>query len=185
MKKLSVLSAIILSVASGSVLADNHSFSVGYAQSKIQDFKNIRGVNLQYRYEWDSPASIMGSFSWMKGDGNQEYHSYGDSIKNQVDAKYYSLLTGPVWRINDYMSLYAAGGVAHVKADGKTAWTNVDGYFARENISKKSTSFAYAAGVMINPTSNITINAGYEGTRAKLGDNYSINGFNIGVGYRF
>ena len=31
----------------------------------------------------------------------------------------------------------------------------------------------------------ITINAGYEGTRAKLGDNYSINGFNIGVGYRF
>ena len=60
------------------------------------------------------------------------------------------------------MSLYAAGGVAHVKADGKTAWTNVDGYFARENISKKSTSFAYTAGVMINPTSNITINAGYE-----------------------
>ncbi|MEG9983134.1 Ail/Lom family protein, partial [Escherichia coli] len=56
MKKLSVLSAIILSVASGSVLADNHSFSVGYAQSKIQNFKNIRGVNLQYRYEWDSPV---------------------------------------------------------------------------------------------------------------------------------
>ncbi|WP_435526336.1 Ail/Lom family outer membrane beta-barrel protein [Escherichia coli] len=52
-------------------------------------------------------------------------------------------------------------------------------------MSKKSTSFAYAAGVMINPTSNITINVGYEGTRAKLGDNYSMNGFNIGVGYRF
>ena len=135
MKKLSVLSAIILSVASGSVLADNHSFSVGYAQSKIQDFKNIRGVNLQYRYEWDSPVSIMGSFSWMKGDGNQEYHSYGDSIKNQVDAKYYSLLTGPVWRINDYMSLYAAGGVAHVKADGKTAYCSKRDFYNRHRTS--------------------------------------------------
>lgn len=185
MKKLSVVSVIALSVVSGSVLADNHTFSVGYAQSKIQKFKNIKGVNLQYRYEWDSPLSVMGSFSYMKGDGNQQYHSYGDIIKNQVDAKYYSLLTGPVYRINDYVSLYAAGGVAHVNADGKTLWTNADGYFAREKNSKKSTSFAYSAGVMINPINNITINAGYEGTRVKLGNNYSINGFNVAVGYRF
>lgn len=45
---------MILSVMSGSRLADNHTLSAGYAQSKVQDFKNIKGVNLQYRYEWDS-----------------------------------------------------------------------------------------------------------------------------------
>lgn len=44
---------------SGSRLADNHTLSAGYAQSKVQDFKNIKGVNLQYRYEWDSPVSVV------------------------------------------------------------------------------------------------------------------------------
>ncbi|EEY3549660.1 Ail/Lom family protein, partial [Escherichia coli] len=53
---------MILSVMSGSTLADNHTLSAGYAQSKVQDFKNIKGVNLQYRYEWDSPVSVVGSF---------------------------------------------------------------------------------------------------------------------------
>ncbi|WP_407905296.1 Ail/Lom family outer membrane beta-barrel protein [Escherichia coli] len=185
MKKLSIISAIVLAVASGSVLADNHSFSVGYAQSNVQSFRDIRGVNLQYRYEWDSPVSIMGSFSWMKGDGDQQYHDSGDSVKNKVDAKYYSLLAGPAFRINDYVSLYAVGGVAHVKANGETLWTNSDGYFERDTISKKSTSFAYGAGIMVNPVDNMSVNVGYEGTSAELGDNYSINGFNIGVGYRF
>ncbi|MDI5036047.1 hypothetical protein MJM43_31620, partial [Salmonella enterica subsp. enterica serovar Montevideo] len=28
--------------------ADTNAFSVGYAQSKVQDFKNIRGVNVKY-----------------------------------------------------------------------------------------------------------------------------------------
>ncbi|MXD56928.1 Ail/Lom family protein, partial [Escherichia coli] len=35
---------------SGSTLADTHTLTPGYTQSKVQDFKNIKGVNLQYRY---------------------------------------------------------------------------------------------------------------------------------------
>ncbi|STI82989.1 PagC-like membrane protein [Escherichia coli] len=69
---------MILSVLSGSRLADNHTLSAGYAQSKVQDFKNIKGVNLQYRYEWDSPVSVVGSFSYMKGD-------WADSHRDEVD----------------------------------------------------------------------------------------------------
>ncbi|ECD4706482.1 hypothetical protein E1C95_16990, partial [Salmonella enterica subsp. enterica serovar Bonariensis] len=37
-------------------------------------------------------------------------------------------------------------------------------------------------GVQMNPTKNFVIDVGYEGSRELL---TQINGFNIGVGYRF
>ncbi|VEA47533.1 membrane protein [Salmonella enterica subsp. arizonae] len=48
--------------------ADTNALSVGYAQSKVQDFKNIRGVNMKYRYEDDSPVSFITSLSYLYGD---------------------------------------------------------------------------------------------------------------------
>ncbi|KFC05625.1 Ail/Lom family protein, partial [Trabulsiella guamensis ATCC 49490] len=131
------LLAVLLasSMVSEVAFADNHSVSIGYAQSKVQDFKNIRGVNLQYRYEFDSPLSALASFSYMSGDDKQNYFLSGDSVDNRIDAKYYSLLVGPAYRINEYVSLYALGGIAHVKATGKTRWINVnDDYVNHENI---------------------------------------------------
>lgn len=186
MNKMALAVLLAASVASGAALADSQTVSVGYAQSKIEDFKNIRGVNLQYRYEFDSPFSVLGSFTWMKGDEDQHYYLSSDSIKNHVEAKYYSLLVGPAYRFNDYVSLYALGGVAHAKAEGRTTWVNGgDNYTLRESIDEKSTSFAWGAGVIINPTAEFSVNVGYEGTNADLDGNRAINGFNVGVGYRF
>lgn len=47
MKKLA-LSVVAVSSLLGSscALADNHTLSLGYAQAKVQDFKNIRGLNM-------------------------------------------------------------------------------------------------------------------------------------------
>lgn len=186
MTKLSLAVLLAAGLASGAALAENHTFSVGYAQSKVQDFKNIRGVNLQYRYEFNSPVSFLGSFTYMKGDEDQNYYIDNDSIHNHVEAKYYSLMVGPAYRFNEYVSLYALGGVARTKAEGNTTWKNYgDNYVARSSVSEKSTSFAYGAGVIINPTENFSINAGYEGTTADLNGDVSLNGFNVGVGYRF
>ncbi|MGG7117208.1 Ail/Lom family outer membrane beta-barrel protein, partial [Klebsiella aerogenes] len=107
-------------------------------------------------------------------------------IKNSVDVKYYSLLVGPAYRINNYVSLYALGGAAYVKATGSTKWINAGDVTANyEDISEKSASFAYGAGVIINPVENLSVNIGYEGTQADLAGSYSINGFNVGIGYRF
>ena len=186
MKKVALAVLLAGGMVSGVALADEHSVSVGYAQSKVQDFKNIRGVNLQYRYEWNSPVSVMGSFTYMKGDDDQNYYLSSDYINNHVEAKYYSLLVGPAFRINEYVSLYALGGVARTKADGHTVWHNGgDNYVGRETISAKSTSFAYGAGVIFNPTENLSFNVGYEGTQADIEGDRDINGFNVGVGYRF
>ena len=171
---------------SGAALADNQTVSVGYAQSKVEDFKNIRGVNVQYRYEWDAPLSVIGSFTYMSGDDDQRYYVDSDSVKNSIDVKYYSLMAGPAYRINEYVSLYALGGLAHTKADVDTKWVNAgDNYTQHDSTSEKSTSFAYGAGVQFNPTAELAINVGYEGTNADLQGNHSINGWNVGVGYRF
>lgn len=186
MNKISLAVLIAASLASGAALADNQTVSVGYAQSKVEDFKNIRGVNVQYRYEWDSPWSAVGSFTYMSGDHDENYYVDSDSVKNHVEAKYYSLLVGPAYRINEYVSLYALGGVARTKADGDTKWVNSgDGYTQKDSISEKATSFAYGAGVQFNPIPDLAINVGYEGTHADLDGGRAINGFNAGVGYRF
>ena len=125
MKKVALAVLLAGGMVSGVALADEHSVSVGYAQSKVQDFKNIRGVNLQYRYEWDSPVSVMGSFTYMKGDDDQNYYLSSDYINNHVEAKYYSLLVGPAFRINEYVSLYALGGVAAQKLTATRSGTTV------------------------------------------------------------
>lgn len=156
---------------------------MGYAQSKVQDFKNIKGVNAQYRYEWDSPISVIGSLSYMSGSvESTDYVPFLDSsLKTKENMKYWSVLVGPAYRFNDYVSAYVAGGLAHtkVKADIYLDDYHMDG-------SKRNNNFAYGAGIIVNPTENIVINAGYEGSRAHIaGEKFNINGFNIGVGYRF
>lgn len=172
-------------LTSTGALADNHTVSMGYAQSKVEDFKNIRGINIQYRYEWDSPLSFIGSFSYMKGDD-----TYSESIDGgltneyygKVDLKYYSLMAGPGYRINDYVSLYALAGMAHTKLKDRTTWLTQ----YSESYSESKTSFAYGAGVIVNPTDYLSVSVGYEGTRVKYNDdNVAINGFNLGIGYRF
>lgn len=64
-------------------------------------------MNVQYRYEWDAPLSVIGSFTYMSGDDDQRYYVDSDSVKNSIDVKYYSLMAGPAYRINEYVSLYA------------------------------------------------------------------------------
>lgn len=167
-------------------LAENHTVSIGYAQSKVEDFKNIRGVNVQYRYEWDSPLSVIGSFSYMKGDESfsEREDLYGDvsGYEGKTKVKYYSLMAGPAYRINDNVSLYGLIGVAHTKVDENVTYLGGDSEYFNGN----NTSVAYGAGVVINPISNLSVNPGYEGTRIKYNEsNFSVNGFNIGIGYRF
>ncbi len=47
--KLGLLVAAV--AASSSVFADNHTFSLGYAQTEVEGFTDLKGINAQYRYE--------------------------------------------------------------------------------------------------------------------------------------
>lgn len=172
-------------LAGNTALANNHTVSIGYAQSKVEDFKNLRGVNVQYRYEWDSPLSVIGSFSYLKGDESfsEREDFYGDisGYDGKTNVKYYSLMAGPAYRLNDYVSLYALIGAAHTKVDENV--TYLDGW--SEKYSENKTSLSWGAGIVVNPVSNLSVSVGYEGTRVKYSEDVAINGFNIGIGYRF
>lgn len=186
MKKIALAVLLASATLSGAALADNHTFSAGYAQSEVKGFKDLKGVNLQYRYEFDAPLSVVGSFSWMKSNEDYTGKIVQDDISRNIEVKYYSLLAGPAYRINDYVSLYALGGAAHAKGEANYTWVNYpDGYTESGTASEKSTGFAWGAGIIVNPMENLSITAGYEGTSLKLDGNRDINGFNIGVGYRF
>ncbi|MBK5142924.1 Ail/Lom family outer membrane beta-barrel protein [Budviciaceae bacterium BWR-B9] len=192
MKKVLLGCLVVCSLVSTStVLADTQTISAGYAQSKVQDYKNINGFNLQYRYEWDSPVSLLTSFTYMSGSDSNSYNdSWGDHYKNSLDVKYYSLLVGPAYRLNSYVSLYGAVGASYTKSDGSYEWYNSvgadedDGHL-KGSLSNNSTEFAYGAGVIINPTDYLSFNVGYEGSKLDLMGSHSINGFNVGIGYKF
>ncbi|MCX8957720.1 Ail/Lom family outer membrane beta-barrel protein [Erwinia psidii] len=185
------ISAFLLSSAAFSplALADNHTVSLGYAQSKLQALNTqLKGVNLKYRYEWDSPLSVIGSMSYLNGNSSHygDSGSGSDDIDIHAKTKVYSLSAGPAWRFNDYLSVYGLVGINHTKADENYVWKRNYVAFLRESYKGNDTSFMYGAGVQINPVDNIAIDIGYEGTRTKFpGGNFAINGFNIGVGYRF
>jgi len=186
MKKVSLAILLTASLASSMAQANNHTFSVGFAHSEVHGFDNLNGVNAQYRYEFGSPISLLGSFSWMKAHAKQEYLAGSDIVHNDIDLNYYSLLAGPAYRLNDYVSFYAVGGTAWVKATGNTRWMTYGNNEVNHNgISEKSASFAWGVGMVMNPFNALSINLGYEGTKANLDRNKAINGFNVGMGYRF
>lgn len=187
MKKNILLLALVSTFFLGGIArADNHSISLGYAESRVKYFEHIKGVNAQYRYEWDSPLSVVGTLTYMSGSDVQNYFyvddDYSVTAKNDIDAKYYSLLVGPAYRINELVSFYALVGVSHVKVKQNAKLS--DG--TRDHADDKSTDFAYGAGMIINPVENFVVTLGYEGNKLNVADvDSSINGFNIGVGYRF
>ena len=186
MNKSSLAILLVASLTSSMALATHHTFSLGYAHSEAQGFDNLNGVNVQYRFEFDSPLSLLSSFSWMKAHAKEDYVAARAIVHNDIDVNYYSLLAGPAYRLNDYVSFYAIGGTAWVKTNGNTRRVNYgNNQVSHGGISKKSASFAWGVGMVMNPFNTFSINLGYEGTKASLDRDYSFNGFNVGMGYRF
>jgi len=191
MKTLLMVPALVAILGfSSQALADQQTVSIGYAQSKVQGLNNINGVNLKYRYEWDSPVSVIGSFTYMSGSDDYSYRLTRDIISNNVDIKYYSLSAGPAYRFNEYISIYGLLGLNYNKVDYRSSWTNYESgsyrYMGSETGNINKTSLMYGVGLQINPMENVAVDIGYEGSSLDAADqSHSINGFNIGIGYRF
>lgn len=169
--KLSVMA--VLAIFATNTFAEKNTISLGYAQTKVEDSIDLKGFNLTYRYALSEPLSILASASYQSGDEKS-----GDEDGNgELDVKYMSILAGPAFRLNDFFSIYALGGFAQAKI--KDHFLSENEY---DNYNAKETTFAYGAGVIVNPTPTLSVNVGYEGTTI---DSAKFNGFNIGVGYSF
>lgn len=184
-----VILAIIMGliIAGNPVQAENHTLTAGYAQSSVQGYKNIRGANFQYRYEFDYPVSFLTSVSYMRADDSTRDSLLSNYTSVKTDAKYMSWQVGPALRLHEYVSAYGLLGVSRFKATGHNAWGNsASGYQVSNRYREQSTSLAWGAGLIFNPLENLALTLGYEGARASVSDTRrTMNGFNVGAGYRF
>ncbi|MCT4713111.1 Ail/Lom family outer membrane beta-barrel protein [Enterobacteriaceae bacterium H11S18] len=168
--------------------AQSNTVSIGYAQANVENFDNLKGVNVKYRYEWDSPLSVITSFTYMGATVDDAYSDEVNDFQDHDDFKYYSLSVGPAYRFNEYVSVYGLLGAAYGKVNYDYHWESHDG---EDKVSmsgnQDSTRLMYGADVQINPMDNLVIDVGYEGSDYKNGDGdtFAINGFNLGIGYRF
>ncbi|OCQ54070.1 Attachment invasion locus protein precursor [Photorhabdus australis subsp. thailandensis] len=177
MKKTLVASvvAVGLSVFAFAANAGESTISGGYAQGHVKYDgnkinKDPKGFNLKYRYELDDHFGVIGSATYTGYD-----FKYGDKKLTKLDMDYYSLMSGPSYRFNEYVSVYGLVGVAHVHGKQEVSPSG----FSRK---EEKTSVGYGAGLQFNPMPNLAIDASYE--YSKLGD-LKVGTWVVGVGYRF
>lgn len=174
-KKLLALSVVLAAMGGCAIAqADTQTISLGYSQGKLADFKNIRGITAKYHYQPDGSLGFISSLTYMGGSKNFDINGY----KGKAQSKYYSLLVGPYYQVNEFVGLYGLVGAAHGKGKASITVPAGDCYSDKG----KETVLAYGAGVQIAPAANWTVDVGYEG--ATFNDT-KLNGFNIGLGYRF
>lgn len=177
MKKIVLFSslAVCIFVVTSTANAEKNTISFGYAQSNVKmkgdklDEKP-KGINIKYRYELDDKLGVIGSTTFT----HQGYDYYQGNKKVANGAiDYYSLMVGPSYRFNEYISAYTTIGAAYGKA-------KLSGF--GHSLSQDKTSLAYGAGLQINPMPNWAIDASYE--YSKLGD-FKAATWVIGLGYQF
>lgn len=156
-----------------------HTFTLGYAQSHIQHFKNIKGLNLKYRYEIPQlPLSAMVSLTWMNGRGGQFDSASADKDHR---VRYYALMAGPAYRISHWASLYALAGPGWESSTNITHYRDAAGEHSRHK-KRASSRFSWGAGMQFNLIDNLALDVGYQAGHVQK---TSSHGFNVGVGYRF
>lgn len=192
MKKICIALATCATLGTGfTVNAADHSVTLGYAQSKFDDSK-LKGVNLKYRYEWDSPISVITSLTYLSASeeethpiASKNYSSFDFKEKN----KNLSLSAGPAYRVSQFISIYGLMGININRSTGEATARNIHtGEDVKVKSSYKTTSLMYGAGIQANPMPNLVLDIGYErssATKSSTQTKHNIGGFNIGAGYRF
>ncbi|HGN0870413.1 attachment invasion locus protein [Providencia alcalifaciens] len=174
---IAILFTVSTGLSAGAGATENTTISLGFVNShaklKIDNLSrsdNLHGLNLKYRYEFNDRFGVVTSVLRSKVIYN---------IKNQgqktgsADATYYSLTSGPSYRLNQYVSTYALAGIGHARFNG-----NIDPFH------KTFTHNAFTAGTgfQFNITQNVSLDTHYEYAQFK---NLKMNTFTAGVGYRF
>ncbi|CRG52220.1 Ail/Lom family outer membrane beta-barrel protein [Yersinia wautersii] len=178
MKKILLSYSLVscLSIVSSNIYAaDENSISVGYAQSHAKaDGASLgdgpQGFNLKYRYEFNDHWGVINSFAYTH-KGYDFY--YGNSKIGSGNIDFYSLSTGPIFRINEYVSLYGLIGASH----GKSKLS-----FPDQSDSVSKTAMLAGLGGQFNPYQNVVIDVSYE--YSKL-DDVKVGTWMLGAGYRF
>ncbi|GCW32903.1 outer membrane precursor protein Lom [Escherichia coli] len=160
--------------------------------------KSPLGMSIRYRYEITDELGVIASFTWARSmtnaqafidvkpsDPSREVKNPAASARTDIRANYWSLLSGPSWRFNEYLSVYAMAGmgVAKVTTDLKIN-DNLNhgaGSFSESNSTKK-TSIAWSVGAQFNFNESVAMDVAYESSGS--GD-WRTSGVVVGIGLKF
>lgn len=165
-----------LLASSQSMASGTHTVSIGYAQThlstlKSSDSKDLHGLNIKYRYEFNERWGFIGALTATRHE--VEHYSW-QSAKLKKEGSdtidYSSVMVGPTYRFNEYISLYGNAGMARMKMKNTHSHESTDD------------SFAYGAGVIFNPLTNLSLDLSWEASKFFSVD---ANTFGVSVGYRF
>ncbi|WP_158367472.1 Ail/Lom family outer membrane beta-barrel protein [Candidatus Williamhamiltonella defendens] len=145
---------------------------------------NPIGFNLKYRYQIDPQLGIISSFAylWKKERAVIKNDTSGIISDHSSKFNYYSLLIGPSYRFNKWVSVYTAAGVAYSK--GKI---QIDGNATTKQIGDpepadmKKTSPAGMLGFQVNPLPNIVADLSYEYAKMAGGQKRGVLAISLGT----
>ncbi|MGL9773817.1 MAG: Ail/Lom family outer membrane beta-barrel protein [Sodalis sp. (in: enterobacteria)] len=133
----------------------------------------------------------MGSLSYMTANACSSWAA-ANKVQNDLRYRYsgVSLTPGPVWRFNDYVSVYGVIGINYDDYSShfrQSPFKTGDATATNHSRSElKKTPPAYGAGAQINLVENMVIDLGYEASRFNHGEQtLTRNSLLFGVGYRF
>ncbi|WP_234911133.1 MULTISPECIES: Ail/Lom family outer membrane beta-barrel protein [Vibrio] len=180
MKKQLSLATVLFAVATSYANAASHTIHLGYAQTDLEQITDkLHGLTVKYRFEGTSNLGFLASAT-ITGLENKEYQDLATTNLQLVEKSkrtysYGSFHFGPVYRLNDTVSLYGTVGysqlVVESKRDGKDAGKIEDG------------NFAGGLGFEFNITQRLAMNTGLEYTQhLSNSDAYT---YAISLGYRF
>ncbi len=176
-----LITNLFFSAKGFSTSPQSQTFSLGYSNLYYHG-NSLTGFNINYDYQIDNHWGVLTSISWNKG--NQYWRSYNYSyqpVKHKVNIDYLSLQAGPSYRFNDYLTLYGTIGFARFTLNHREKFDNIT-----LNSMKHDTGLSWGVGIKINPVNMLSLYFGYEGAnKDDYLSNPTVNGFNIGLGYRF
>lgn len=159
-----------------------HTFTLGYAQSHVKRFKDMKGFNFKYHYEIpELPLSAVASLTWMNTRGSQSQHFDETAEEDHHRVRYYSLMVGPAYRVATWASIYLLAGAGWESSSNKNEYYSPSG--DRSGHYKVfDARFAWGTGMQFNLIDNVVLDVGYQAGHVQK---TSSNGFTVGVGYQF
>lgn len=161
--------------SSNAMAAYKTTLSVGYAKSNVNTNgsrldENPTGMNGKLRMEINDDWGVM--LSLTNNHYAKDYY-YGQFRYATEELDYFSLLFGPSYRFNKYISAYALAGWGYGESNNSIVWANED---------YSASTVAVGVGLQFNLTKSIAIDTAWE--YAKL-DDYKVNTWIVGLGYHF
>lgn len=194
---LSLISAILMcSTAIAHEFDSNPTLSLGFQKGGLGSFSNLHGSNVKLQYETSLLWGVMGSYTQMKNNWQDESDvcrihdkkcSADYNINHAYDkhAEYYSWMAGPTYRVSNNLSLFALAGISHAGIGNPVPYTN-NGLSTQTMHYSSSNQFSYSAGLMLKASDKLLFTAGYEGSHASYeGSKLDMKSLFIDVGYQF